>query len=293
MAYLLLLINSFVSTAGIMVYKHFQRGFPGDLPHKFLYLSLNGLFAALYFAAACGFSVPFHLPTVIYAAVYAAIIAATLLFNLVIYRYLQMTTVSVIEDGAGFVIKTLIGAWIFSETITMGGWAAFMLRLAAIIIPFRYAFRDRAKKFGIFLCLLATAVSCAGSFLMKAYMQDSRVLEPSLCFFWLNVFLFGVCGAVFGILCIKCVRGRQNIPKFKAGQIGSIALITATSNISSLLNAYIYKVMPLYLSTILIGALGLIFVTVAARVFYKEKITKDVALSAALSILAIICSAAF
>lgn len=80
---------------------------------------------------------------------------------------------------------------------------------------------------------------------------------------------------------------------FKAGQIGSIALITATSNIGSILNAYIFKFMPLYLYSILSGALGLIFVTIAARVFYKEKITKDVALSVALSILAIICSAAF
>lgn len=293
MAYLLLLMNSLISTASIMVYKNFQRGFPSDLPHKFLYLSLNGLFAAVYFAAACKFSVPFHLPTVIYAAVYATIIAATLLLNLVVYRYLQMTTVSVISGGAGFVITILIGAWIFSETITIGGWAAFFLRLAAIIIPFRYVFRDRAKKIGIFLCLLVTVLSCAGSFLMKAYMLDSRVLAPSLCFFWLNVFLFVVCGTVFGVLCIKCVRGQQKIPKFKAGQIGNIALITATSNIGSLLSAYIYKVMPLYLSTILGGPLRLIAMTAAARVLYKEKVTKDVALSVALSILAIICSAAF
>lgn len=293
MGYFLLTVNLLIDMAGTMVFKNFQREFPSDLPHKFLYLSINGLFAVLYFAAMCKFSVSFHIPTVIYAAVYAAIIAATLLLKLIIYKYLQMATVSVIQDGAGFVIKTLVGAWIFSETITAGGWAAFLFRLAAVIIPFRYVFRDKAKKIGVFLCLLATVVSCGSFFLLKAYMQDSRVLPPSYCYFWLNVFLFAVCGVVFGIFCVKCKRQRQQIPVFKAGQIGSIALITATSNIGSMLGAYIFKFMPLYLYSILSGALGLIFVTIAARVFYKEKITKDVALSVALSILAIICSAAF
>lgn len=251
-----------------------------------LFLTINGCLACLFFWMFGGFSVSVNAVTLIYALIYAIIVAAIIVLTALAYNLMSVSNVGIVRGGCELVCTAAVGALLFSEKIT----TKVILRIALTLVSVLFVMfaskkqeqpcekRDMEEKnrsSGVLLAIvliLNVIFGCANTVTVKCFTLDTRTADENSFFFFTNVFLAVGCAMFFAFESIRDRRvARDAVTIFKPRAIIGIFGNTLSSNVGSLVSAWIIAGMDISVYTPVMSSIGIIAGFIGS-LLYKEKL---------------------
>lgn len=287
MGLLLILFLNCISTAGTIFKKNYVNNTSDVKASLNIFMLLTHIIAAGYFFILAKGSVPLNVPTAIFSAMYAATCLSSVWFTMVGYNKTNLVYISVFSGAGSVIIPFILELCFSSQSFSISQILSVALRMLAILIPL---FSGKRDKKGLTICIILFLICGVSGILPKMYAENPMVLSNSSFCFWTNIFII----PFVVILVLKKDGIKQLSSDMKKIGLINYAYIfsgTAISNISSLMLLYILTFVSATVYSVLSSSCGLILTALVSRLIYKEKLTKQILLSAAVSVLAIICGA--
>jgi len=290
-AYIYLFLLILISACQTILNKKLQLGFQQTLTQFCCYLLLNSIFASFFLSAANGFKVNFNIPTLLFSCAFAVVVSFSLTLNLLALSRVEIPVVS-ITGTAGNIITTLIfGVIYLNEKLTLKLLVAALLILVAVIIPYLRLYSSKGNN-SILICALLFLNSGASVIVTKLFTLSKTVTDSNSFFVITNLILMVLCLLLLIFLWFNSKENREIIKRpFKKKQVFQIGVITAFSNLSSIISILAVAKMPLTVYTITFSSLSLIASTLLSKFYFKEKLQKEIIISVILAIGAITLNA--
>ena len=251
-----------------------------------LFLTVNGCLACFFFWMFGGFSVSVTAPTLVYALIYAIVVAAILVLTAIAYNLMSVSNVGIVRSGCGLVCTAAVGALLFSEKITTKVILRIALTLISVLLvmlALKKQERPREKQDverktgsrGVLLAIvliLNVIFGCANTVTVKCFTLDTRVADENSFFFFTNVFLAIGCALVFAFESLRDRNAaRDAVTIFKPRALIGISGDTLSSNVGSLVSAWIIAGMDVSVYTPVMSSIGII-AGFLGSVLYREKL---------------------
>lgn len=254
-----------------------------------LFILMNGTTACFLFLSFAGFHLEITLSTLLLALLYGAFCVCSLMFGMIIYRYGDISNVSVSRSSLILIFTSLIGIVAFGENITLSKFIRIALVLLAMFFVFLECRPDKTavgnvktlpgstsadkSRFIRFALCLTVLILCGCYSSIQSKLLASADIIPDMNSFFFMVNLIMVAGALlvlaFCALCRKdefsgalCfIKPRNILPMF-----GN----TISSNISSILGVWILKYMDVSVYSPIGSAISILSGAAASLIFHEH-----------------------
>lgn len=247
-----------------------------------LFVVANGLVACVFFFISGGFHIAINLPTALYSLLYSAIVIFSLVFNLIIYKLIDIASLTVILSALGLITTSSVGMMLFNEPPEYKNLLRIAIMLACVFLVFLDGKRHTSensssanKKFTAKTALTLLALltlNCASTIVCKYFSTDVRVTDENSYFFFTNVFLvLGGIAVVISDLFLHPKDVKNALDVLRPSNLVSIAGNTVCSNIGSLVGLLLIAQMNVSVYTPISSAIGILAGFVASLCF-REKV---------------------
>lgn len=287
MGLLLILVLACISTAGTIFKKNYVNNTSDVKASLNIFMLLTHIIAAGYFFILAKGSVPLNITTAVFSAAYGTVCLSSVWFTMVGYNKTNLVYISVFSGAGSVIIPFILELCFSSQSFSITQILSVVLRMIAILIPL---FSKQKGNKGLAICFILFLISGFAGIIPKMYAENPTVLSNNSFCFWTNIFIIPFVVTI--VLKNEGIKQLSSDMK-KIGLINYAYIFsgTAISNISSLMLLYILTFVSATVYSVLSSSFGLILTALVSKLIYKERLTKQILLSAAVSVLAIICGA--
>ncbi len=243
-----------------------------------IYAFITGVISSINFIFLSGFTFDFNLNILVYSLIITALSQLSYFASLIALKYMEISVISVLQNGGNLILSVLLGMFIFSETPGFVSAVRIACTLAAILSIYLIGRKKRSEEkkkntaIGLLLCTLSAAVLASFTVTSKFVATDPAVKNSNHVFFLSNVFIAAVSAAAMLFNYVK----NKNLDTSYAKGLSSkrfflIFLCTVASNVSAMLGVLILKTGNIDLYAPISGALNIIAAEVVAVLIAKEK----------------------
>lgn len=288
MGYLLIVLISVVSGLCPVLKKKYVKDTEGIMSSTHIYMFIICPLTTLYYFILAKGEVPLNWPTFRFALIFGLVSVGCTIFNMMGYRYTNLVYISIFSGAGGTVIPFLYEMIFRGEIFSVFEILSVVLRLAAVSVPLLLVGKtQKSTNIGFVICGCLFVLSGLATIISKLYAQHPNVCSDRSFCFWTNVvslpFVLMIVLKQTGIKTI--VRESKKIKKL---DYLYVILSMMLGNICTLISIQVLRMVSATVYSVLSSSLVLVVTALVSRILYKEKLSKQGALSLAFSILAIV-----
>lgn len=288
MSYLLVFISVVFSNLSTVCQKNYTIVTSNIKTSLNLYMLIAHPIATIYFFCLAKGSVPLNTPTFVFSLFYSFICIASVALNIMAFQRISLVYISVFGGAGSVVIPFLFEAIFRNETFSIYELVSVIMRIIAVLIPlFITKKSSKETRNGIILCILLFINGGAASIIPKLFTAHPDALGNNTFCFWTNIIIIPIT-TLFVIKTDGIKNLVRDTAKIKISGFTYILAGTAFGNLSSLIKLQTLKSISATICSVLSSSLSMLLTMLISIFIYKDKISKQMAVSVGFSILAVI-----
>ena len=275
--------------------KAYQSHVKSTLIAHNLYLLVMSFLAAICFYVLAGFNLAADRQALLLAFLACFTIVLQQVSTLVCMARVNLTMVTVSSNAGMLLWPTLFGLIFLREEISIFGVIGILLTLAAFLVPFVFNAsemkRDRSTQKSYLLCALLFLVSGHTNSIHKVFTASRSIASDSSYLSWINIFMFPMVLLAFFILTKKARKPlREQLKGIDFRYYGFVAAGTVVGCFGMLFSFQALARLDVSLYSPLYSSVYIVFLTLASRFLFKEKLKKENYISVALAVASVVFS---
>ena len=267
LSYILTAIVSLLNGTASLSQKAWQRKTSGLSNNTNLFLIIMSACSMLIFSAMSGFDLRVNAVTVFYALLYAADALISVSLTFIAISRMNLITYSVFTS-CKTVLVWAFGILFLNERASPSSIVSAVLFTVSVLLPLVNVRGGKTKLSGYFIGLASTFVGAFGTLLLKFYAKSPQKSADSVLCFYTNAFIL----LALLLFTLFSTESRPKLKEFSGVKYVFlfIPLYTIASNVSSVIQLSILKIMPVSHFSVLIAALDCIAVFINSKVIFRE-----------------------